>query len=87
MSIGRTLSIAILSATVLAASAFAVRAQDACADSLAQIEAALQAAPPAEGDVPTIQALVDDAMAKQAAGDVEGCAGALAQIKQMLQIQ
>ena len=87
MRIGRALSIALLSGAVFAAGTITTQAQDACADGLAQINAALQATPPAAGDAPTIQALVDEARAKQAAGEVEGCAASVAQVKQMLQIQ
>ncbi len=87
MRIGRVLSIALLSGAAFVTSTISAQAQDACADGLAQIDAALQTTPPAEGDAPTIQALVDDARAKQAAGDVEGCTASVAQVKQMLQIQ
>ena len=85
MRIGRVLSIAPLSGAAFATSIITAQAQDACADGLAQIDAALQTTP-AAGDAPTIQALVDEAQAKQAAGDVEGCAASVAQVKQMLQI-
>jgi len=87
MRIGRVLSIALLSGAAFAVGTIAAQAQDACADGLAQIDTALQTTPPAAGDAPAIQALVDDARAKQAAGDVEGCAASVAQVKQMLQIQ
>ena len=87
MRIGRALSIALLSGAIFATSTITAQAQDACADGLAQIDAALHTTPPAEGDAPTIQVLVDEAQAKQAAGAVEGCAASVAQAKQMLQIQ
>jgi hypothetical protein len=87
MRIGRALSIALLSGAAFAASTITAQAQDVCADGLAQIDVALQTTPPLEGDAPTIQALVDDARAKQAAGDIEGCTASVAQVKQMLQIQ
>jgi len=87
MQIGKVLSIALLSGAAIAVSTIATQAQDACADGLAQIDQALQTNPPAEGGAQTVQALVDDARAKQAAGDVEGCAVSVAQVKQMLQIQ
>jgi len=87
MRIGRALSIALLSGAAFAATPMMAQAQDACADGLAQIDQALQTNPPAEADAPAIQALVDEARAKQAAGDVEGCAASVAQVKDMLQIQ
>ena len=87
MQIGRTLSIALLSGAAFAAGTISAPAQDACADGLAQIDVALQTTPPAAGDAPTIQALVDEARARQAAGDVEGCTASVVQVKQMLQIQ
>ncbi len=87
MRIGRVLSIALLSGAAFAASTITAQAQDACADGLAQINAALQANPPAQGTAPTIQALIDDALARQAAGDVEGCAASVVQVKEMLRIQ
>ncbi len=87
MRIGRTLSIALLSGAIFALGTIAAQAQDACADGLAQIDVAQQTTPPAAGEAPTIQALVDEARARQAAGDVEGCAASVAQVKQMLQIQ
>ena len=42
---------------------------------------------PAEGDALTIQALANEALARQAAGDAEGCAASVAQIRDMLPIQ
>jgi hypothetical protein len=87
MRIGRTVSFALISGAAFAVSTVAAQAQDSCADGLAQIDTALQTTPPAEGDDPLIQALVDDARAKHAAGDVEGCAASVAQVKEMLQIQ
>ena len=87
MRIGRVLSISFLSGAAFVASTITAQAQDACADGLAQIDATLQTTPPAQGDAPTIQALVDDARARQAAGDVDGCAANVAQVKDMLQIQ
>ena len=87
MRIGRVLSIALLSGAAIAASTIAAQAQDACADGLAQISLALQTTPPSAGDAPTIQGLVDEARTRQAAGDVEGCAASVAQVKQMLLIQ
>ncbi len=87
MRIGRILSIALLSGAVSAAGTITAQAQDACADGLAQIDTTLQTMPPAEGDAPTIRALVDEARAKQAAGDIEGCVASVAQVKDMLQIQ
>ncbi len=87
MRIGRVLSIALLSGAAFAASTITAQAQDACADGLAQINAALQTTPPAAGDAPTIQALVDEARARQASGDVEGCTASVVQVKEMLRIQ
>ncbi len=87
MRIGRVLSIALLSGAAFAAGTIAAQAQDVCADGLAQIDAALQANPPAEDDAPAIQALINEARARQAAGDVEGCAASLTQIRDMAQIQ
>ena len=87
MRIGRVLSIALLTGAALVASTIAAQAQDACSDGLAQIDAALQTNPPAAGDAPTIQTLVDEARAKQASGDVEGCIASVVQLKQMLRIQ
>jgi hypothetical protein len=87
MRIGRILSIALLSGAAFAASTITAQAQDACADGLVQIDAALQTTPPAAGEAPAIQALVDEARAKQAAGDVEGCAASVMQVKDMLLIQ
>lgn len=87
MRIRRVLSIALLSGAAFAASAITAQAQDACTDGLAQIEVALQTTPPTQRDAPTIQVLVDEARARQVAGDVEGCAASVAQVKDMLQIQ
>ena len=87
MQIGRVLSIALLSGAAFAASTITAQAQDACADGLVQIDAALQTTAPTAGEAPAIQALVDEARAKQAAGDVEGCATSGMQVKDMLLIQ
>ncbi len=87
MQIGRALSLALLSGAAFAVDTTTAHAQDACADGLAQIDAALHITPPTEGDAPAIQVLVDEALAKQAAGDVEGCAASVAKVKQILQIQ
>ena len=87
MQIGRVLSIALLSGATFAANTITAQAQDACADGLAQITAALQTNPSAQGNAPTIQALIDDALARQAAGDIEGCTASVVQVKEMLRIQ
>ena len=87
MQIARILSLALLSGAAFVVGTTAVHAQDAGADGLVQIDAALHITPPTGGDAPAIQALIDEALAKQAAGDVEGCAASVAKVKQILQIQ
>lgn len=62
-------------------------AQATCAEEIATVEAAAQAASElADADLATVQAALDDARAKQAAGDEEGCTAALAPAKELLKL-
>jgi hypothetical protein len=83
MFASRTLIAAALFTAGLAVPAYA----DDCSDNMAKVEEATATAQLTEQDMKSVQGFVEDARAKQAAGDVEGCATTLAEAKTVLQIQ
>jgi hypothetical protein len=86
MHISRTIG----AAAIIAAGsiAFAVPAlADECTDNMAVVEQAVASAQLSEQDNASVQALIEDARAKQAAGDTEGCATTLAEAKTILQVE
>jgi hypothetical protein len=86
MLVSRKISVAAI-ATV-ASFGFAVPAfADACTDNMAVVEEAIATAQLTEQDMASVQGLIEDARAKQAAGDVEGCATTLAEAKTVLQVE
>lgn len=60
---------------------------DECTDAMAVVEQATASAQLNEQDSASVQSLIDDAKAKQAAGDVEGCATTLMEAKTILQVE
>ena len=60
---------------------------DDCTDAMAVVEEAVSSAQLSEQDMASVQGLIEDARAKQAAGDIEGCATTLAEAKTVLQVE
>jgi len=60
---------------------------DDCTDNMTKVEEAIATAQLNEQDMASVQGLIEDARAKQAAGDVEGCATTLAEAKTVLQVE
>ena len=83
MSIARKFAAAMLVTAAFATPAYA----DACSDSLAKVEEAVASAQLSEQDMASVQGFIEDARAKQAAGDVDGCTTTLAEAKAALQIE
>lgn len=83
------LSRKIAAVSIVAASfGFAMPAYaDECTDSMAVVEEAAASAQLNEQDNASVQSLIDDAKAKQAAGDAEGCSSTLMEAKTILQVE
>lgn len=83
------LSRKIAAVSIIAASfGFAMPAYaDECTDAMAVVEQATASAQLNEQDSASVQSLIDDAKAKQAAGDVEGCATSLMEAKSILKVE
>ncbi len=83
------LSRKIAAVSIIAASfGFTVPAYaDECTDAMATVEQATASAQLNEQDSASVQSLIDDAKAKQAAGDVNGCATTLMEAKTILQVE
>ena len=79
-----------VAAVFIAAASFGFAAPayaDECSDNLVKVEEAVASAQLAEADMASVQGFIEDAKAKQAAGDVAGCAATLAEAKAVLQIE
>ncbi len=77
-----------IAAAAIATAGFAMPAYaDDCTDNMAKVEEAVASAQLSEADMSAVQAFIEDARAKQAAGDVEGCSTTLAEAKTVLEIE
>ena len=84
----RTTCLAAVTAVVFATFGATVSAlADECSDTIAKVEEAAASAQLGEQDKAAIMGIVEDARAKQTAGDSQGCTMTLAAAKAALQIE
>ncbi len=79
--------LAALAAVLFTFSATVPALADECTDTIAKVEEAAASAQLGEQDKAAIMGMVNDARAKQTAGDTQGCTMTLAAAKAALQIE
>ena len=79
--------LAALAAVVFSFGAAVPALADECTDTIAKVEEAAASAQLGEQDKAAIMGMVNDARAKQTAGDTQGCTMTLAAAKAALQIE